>query len=371
MQKVAAFFRREAVLAIALSLALLSLFITPPDALYAGYVDLNVLMMLFCLMTVVSGLQRCGAFRALAGRIVKRARGTRGLCLMLVLACFFSSMLVTNDVALITFVPLTLLLLSFSGERCLLRAVVLETVAANLGSMATPIGNPQNLFLYTRYSLRAGDFFRAVLPLALLSLLSCALLCLLVPDRRVSFSQGGEEAPLNRKLLLFHGALFALCLLCVLKLLPVAACFAAVALLTLLFDRQALFGVDYALLMTFVCFFVFVGNVGRVPAVSQALSGAMAGRETTVSALCSQVVSNVPAAILLAPFTEDAAALLRGVNIGGLGTPIASLASLISLKFYLRRTERQTGRYLLFFSAVNFGLLLFLLLLCGALYPAA
>ncbi len=371
MQKVAAFFRREAVLSIALTLALLSMFITPPDALYAGYVDFSVLMMLFCLMSVVSGLQRCGAFGALAGRIVKRARGTRGLCLMLVLACFFSSMLVTNDVALITFVPLTLLLLSFSGERCLLRTVALETVAANLGSMATPIGNPQNLFLYSHYGLDAGGFFRAVLPLALFSLLLCALLCLLVPDRHVAFSPAREEAPLHRKRLLFHAALFALCLLSVLKVLPVAACFAAVALLTLLFDRPALAGVDYALLLTFVCFFVFVGNVGRVPAVSQALSGAMAGRETAVSALCSQAVSNVPAAILLAPFIEDAAALLRGVNIGGLGTPIASLASLISLKFYLRRAERQTGRYLLFFSAVNFGLLLLLLLICGALYPAA
>lgn len=368
LQKITGFFRREAVLTISLLLALLSLLITPPDALYAGYIDWSVLMMLFCLMAVVAGLQRCGGFQALCGPLARLGKSTRHLALALSMACFFGAMLVTNDVALITFVPLTLLLLGGRDERIVLRTVAIETVAANLGSMATPIGNPQNLFLYTRYALSMGDFLRAVLPLGALSLLLCAALCLLVPAAPVQSAKQSAKNPLDRRALVLHLALLAVCLLAVFKVLSVPVCFLIVLLAALALDRRALLGVDYALLATFICFFVFVGNIGRIEAVSRLLQSAMAGRETFLSALCSQVISNVPTAILLAPFTQEAAALLRGVNIGGLGTPIASLASLISLKFYLRRPGGHTGRYLVFFSVVNFALLV-LLLAADALLP--
>lgn len=351
--RIAAFIRREAVLCIAALCAVCSVPFVPPDAAYLGYFDLRVLCLLFCLMAVVLGLQDCGLFAALAQRLLSGRKQVRLLLLILVLLPFFCSMLVTNDVALITFVPFAILVLGLIGRReLLIRTVVLQTLAANLGSMATPVGNPQNLFLYAAYRLTAGQFFPAVLPLALVSLfgLSTAALCAQAGQIEVTFH---EQVKLGYRRLCLWIGLFALCLLSVFRLLPYEILTAAVLCCTAVFAPQLLSKVDYSLLLTFACFFLFAGNLGRIAPVRDCLTALLAQSTLLSSVLASQVISNVPAAVLLSGFTGDWQGLLMGVNIGGLGTPISSLASLISLKLYLRTEGARPLPYLGLFTLAN------------------
>ncbi len=352
MQKIISFLKSEIVLTVALIAAALSMLVIPPDAAYAAYVDWGVLMLLFSLMTVVAGLKRCGVMDRICAALVTRAKSARMLCMALSLACFFSAMLVTNDVALITFVPLTCALLA-ALPRELILTVTIETIAANLGSMATPIGNPQNLYLYSHYEMPMGTFLRAIGPLTLASLLLVMLCCLLVRRTPPAALTQENARKLPALPLILHGAQFALCLLSVLGALPKWVSFAVVLASTLVCCRPLLLKVDYALLATFVCFFVFVGNLGRIKAVSSLLSSVIAGREMEVGILASQVISNVPAALMLSAFTQDAASLMRGVNLGGLGTLVASLASLISFKLYVKAPGAKTGKYLAVFTALN------------------
>ncbi|MBQ7867073.1 MAG: citrate transporter [Clostridia bacterium] len=352
MKKVWAWLKDEMVLLIALAAALLSMCIVLPDAGYAHYVDWDVLMLLFALMTVVAGLKSCGLMARISAMLIRKAGDTRKLCMALSLACFFSAMLVTNDVALITFVPLTVTLLASMPDKLIL-AVTLETIAANLGSMATPVGNPQNLYLYAHYSMPMGQFLRAVGPLTLASLALVLLGCLLMKKQPVQAEVETAEGNLSGVALWLHAAQFVVCLLSVLNVLPKWLSFVLVLVSTLLYDRLLLKQVDYALLATFVCFFVFVGNLGRINAVSALLGQIIAGREMEVGILASQVISNVPAALMLSGFTENAAALMRGVDLGGLGTLVASLASLISFKLYMKTPGAKAGRYLAVFTVLN------------------
>ena len=346
--------RREPVLCAAAVCALLSMLLTPPSAAYLGYIDFRVLVLLFCLMAVVAGFQLCGVFAVLAQRLLAGERRMRFVTLVLVLLPFFSSMLVTNDVALITFVPFAVLVLGLIGRReRLIYIVVLQTIAANLGSMATPVGNPQNLYLYANYELTAGQFFSVMLPLSLVSLagLSVAALCVKPEGIRVSFAAKAEiQAPARLGLM---AGLFVLRLLSVFRVLPYPALLAVVLAAMLIFDRPLFRKVDYGLLATFFCFFLFAGNVGACPPIHDAIAAAMEGRTALTAGLASQVISNVPAAVLLSGFTADWRGLLIGTNVGGLGTPIASLASLISLKGYLKSPGARPGRYLLVFTAAN------------------
>ena len=349
-----AFARREAVLTISFCCALLSMLAVPPDAGYADYIDLRVLCLLFCLMAVVAGLQQCGLFALLAQRLLSGRRPLRVLYLVLVLLPFFTSMLVTNDVALLTFVPFSVLVLGHIGRpEALIRVVVLQTLAANLGSMATPVGNPQNLFLCSAFALPLGDFLSVVLPPALISLLALAAAALATRGGTVEISFPERARITQPRLFALLCGLFALCLLSVVHVLHYLILTAIVALCLLLCARGLFRQVDYALLATFVCFFVFAGNVGRIEAVRAALESLMRAGAYGTSLLASQVISNVPAAVLLAGFTDNWRALLAGVNIGGLGTPIASLASLISLKLYLRAEHASLPRYLAVFTAAN------------------
>ncbi len=355
MKKVAAFLKAEIVLTISLLAALVSMLFVAPDAAYAGYVDWNVLMLLFALMAVVAGLKKCGLMDRLSGALMQKAGDSRKLCMALSLACFFSAMLITNDVALITFVPLTTALLA-AKPMALMLTVTIETIAANLGSMATPIGNPQNLYLYAHYEMPIGRFFASILPLTAVSLALVVLACFLVRPETVLLSEREKKA-VAPKALWLHAAQFAVCLLCVLNVLPKWVCFAAVLVSTFVYDKALLKQVDYALLLTFVCFFVFVGNLGRIPAISAALGGALAGNELELGILCSQVISNVPAALMLSGFTQDACQLMRGVDLGGLGTLVASLASLISFKLYMKTPGAKAGRYLGIFTGMNLAFL--------------
>lgn len=357
MAHVRSFVRREPVLLISLLAALVSCVFVPPDAGYLSYVDFRTLALLYCLMAVVAGLRRAGLFAALAHTVCARARTTRAIALTLVSLCFFSSMLITNDVALLTFVPFAVVILGRKEHaKALAHVVVLQTVAANLGSMLTPVGNPQNLYLYSHYGLALSDFFSATLPVWLLSLALLAGGCFLLPGAPLELFLG-EEPGLEKKSLLVYGALFAVCLLAVLRLLAWPVMLLAVVAALLVYDRQTLLKPDFLLLLTFAAFFVFAGNLARIEALDSLLRSLLAGREYLTAVLASQVISNVPAALLLSGFTDQARALLLGVNIGGLGTPIASLASLIGLKLYSHSSYARAGRFLLEFTAVNLALL--------------
>ena len=363
MARIRTFLRREPVFLIAALAALICCFFVPPDRGYWDYLDWRTLSLLYCLMTVVVGLRQAGLFSHMAHLFCEKAGSLRAMGVLLVLLCFFSSLLITNDVALLTFVPFAVVLLGMAGqEKALTYIVVLQTVAANLGSMLTPVGNPQNLYLYSFYGLGMGAFLRITLPIWVLSLLLVLAACLLLPAKALPVFLG-EEPGMDKKGLLGYLALFGVCLLTVLRLLPWPVMLGILLVSLLVWDRKTLGKADFMLLLTFVAFFIFAGNLARLDAVDRLLRGLLRGREYWTALLTSQVISNVPAALLLSRFTEQGKELVLGVNVGGLGTPIASLASLISLKLYSHAEHAHTGRFLLLFTAVN---LLFLLLLSAA-----
>lgn len=364
MGKILGFVRREPVLTAASAAAIVSCFFVPPDAGYAGYIDFRTLALLYSLMAVVAGLRKAGVFSVLADTLCSHAGSTRTIGFILVALCFFGSMLITNDVALLTFVPFSVVVLGMAGRpQDLVRVVVLQTVAANLGSMLTPVGNPQNLYLYSHYNIPMADFFAATLPVWLLSLALIAAACFLIPRAGISVKLEGKPE-VDRKALTLGLLLFGVCLLTVVRVLDWRIMLAVVILALAIFDRKALLGADFMLLLTFVAFFVFAGNLARLDAVDSLLRRLLAGREYLTSLAASQVISNVPAALLLSGFTDNARALLLGTNVGGLGTPIASLASLISLKLYFRSEGARPGRFMAEFTAANVVLLVLLSAFC-------
>ncbi len=355
--------KKEKVLCIALILAVVSAFFVHPDRAYAGYVDVRVLALLFCLMLLVKGFQDIGLLDRLILWMFGGVRNSRWLCLILILLCFFSSMLVTNDVALLTFVPFALLTLKRCGQdKLTIRVVVLQTMAANLGSMFTPIGNPQNLYLFSVSGMSMASFWRTMFPVTLLSLALLLAAVLSLPGEAVQLEMRQERQQLPKRELIVYCGLFLLNLLVVFRLVswkPVLAI--TIAAVLGIGKRKLLLQVDYALLLTFAAFFVLVGNIGRISIVSETIARILSGREILVSALFSQVLSNVPAAILLSGFTEDFAGLLVGTNIGGLGTLIASMASLISYKLYAAKPKARKGEFMLIFTLYNvFGLIVLL-----------
>lgn len=367
--------KKETVLCVAVLLALVSMVFVRPDMQYAEYLDYRVLALLFCLMAIMEGFKQTGLFNRLAAVLLKKASTTRQLYLVLVLLCFFTSMWITNDVALLTFVPFAILVLSMAGlQKEMIPVVVFQTIAANLGSMLTPVGNPQNLYLYSLSGMGMGEFLVIMAPLTIVSLFLVLAACLIRKKDKLNQelfrnmdgqNEGASvtEFRNNRIKNLILAVLFLLSLLSVARLLSWQILL-GITLITCV--GLKVFGggelllkrVDYGLLLTFVAFFVFIGNMGRIEAVRIILSEMLAGRELLLSFGCSQIISNVPAAILLSGFTGDYAALLKGVNIGGLGTLIASLASLISYKLFARAGEQDAkmgskGKYFVYFTAWN------------------
>lgn len=359
------FLKHDPVLAAALLLAAASSFLIPPSVAYLGYIDFHVLALLFSLMLVVAGLQKSGAFDLLTEQLLSHVRSTRALAAVLVGVCFFTSMLITNDVALITFVPLAILLLGGEeNEKLLMFVIVLQTIAANLGSGLTPLGNPQNLYLYSLSGMDLGEFLSVML---LPTLLSAALLiAAIITIRPVSINKPASGKPVEKdtvRQMLPWLVLFALCMLAVLHVVHYLIMLAIVTASVILIDRSLLKKADYGLLLTFIGFFVFIGNMKSIPAVSEVLSSLVGGRELIVGVLLSQVISNVPAAMLLSGFTTDYAKLLLGVNLGGLGTLIASMASMISYKIYAGTAGSKPGKYFILFTAMNILFLAILLLI--------
>ena len=369
-ENLARFFRQETVLCAALALAALSMLLVPPDAAYSSYIDFRTLAILFCLMGAMSGLQKTGVFQWTAQALLSRVKKTRQLVWILVLLCFFSSMAVTNDVALLTFVPFTFTVLHMLGaeakKRLIVPVVVLQTVAANLGSMLTPIGNPQNLYLYGRAGLSPGAFVLLMLPYTCVSLLlilawSTAQTRTCSAPIAVSFQEqvrlSGKGASLAVYLLLF-----VVDLLTVARAVPYPLALILTVVGLLLTDKSVFARVDYSLLLTFVGFFIFIGNMGRLPVFYRFLQQIVSGNELLAGAAASQIISNVPAALLLSGFTSDFSPLIIGVNIGGLGTLIASMASLISYKLVVWEEGAVKGAYFRCFTWTNLAFLVLLLL---------
>ena len=359
--------KREAVLSAAAALALLSMLWVPPDGAYLSYVDWRTMAQLFCLMAVMAGLRELGVFSRLGRQLLRRVRSARQLECVLVFLCFFTSMAITNDVALLTFVPFSMEVLTLAGrEERAVPVVVFQTVAANLGSMATPIGNPQNLYLYSKSGMKISDFLMLMLPYNVAALIFLTIWATVICHHNSTSVCSTNlikrmPAQANQKIILLDVILFIVCLLVVVRVLPYGIAFAIVLICTLCADRTTLRDVDYSLLLTFVAFFVFIGNLGRIPAFSNWLQSILAGREVIVAVLASQVTSNVPAALLLSGFTVKTDALIIGTNLGGLGTLIASMASLISYRQIAREVPEDKSRYFKLFSASNLIFLAILL----------
>lgn len=367
MKKSIAFVKKEPVFCVAMVLAVLSMCVAGVSEKYLTYIDINVLILLFALMAVVAGLREKGVFNYISEKVLTYCHTLRGLGFLMCMVNFFMSMLITNDVALITFVPLSLLILEGQREKDKIVIIVLETIAANLGSMLSPIGNPQNLYLFTYGEYGVGEFILTMLPLTLVALVLLCIVSLFLPRTPLEApktNKGKHEENVSKGKrvwgIILYLLLFAVCLLAVFHVLAHWIVLLVVVGVLLVFERRILLKVDYILILTFVAFFIFIGNLGEAEAVRSFLTRLISGREGYVGILASQVFSNVPAAMLLSTFSEDIKALLWGVNIGGLGTLIASMASLISYKYYAAQEKSNIGRFMMVFTVGNVVMLVVL-----------
>lgn len=368
LHRLCLFIKNETVLSIAVILAVISSFFVKPDRDYLGYIDFRTLALLFCLMAVMAGLQKTGVFNALAKSMLRRIHSIRSLTFVLVMLCFFFSMIITNDVALITFVPFTFTVLHMVDDnvknRLIIPVVAMQTIAANLGSMLTPIGNPQNLYLQSISGLGVGEFISLMLPYTVISFLLLSLWIFISREKggiEISFVKKSNIS--GKKNIIIYIIAFAICLLTVARVIDYKLTLLIVVALVSAADYKIFAKVDYTLLLTFAAFFVFIGNVGRIPVFEAYIQSVIRGRECITGVLSSQLISNVPAALLLSGFTDNFKDLITGVNLGGLGTLIASMASLISFKLLGHENKRLRGKYLIYFTLSN---ILFLAILLAA-----
>ena len=363
IKKIKEFIAKETVLCVAALCAILTMVLIPPDREYLHYIDFRVLCLLLCLMAVVAGLKAVGTFHWLTYQLLRRIRSGRMLSITLVLLPFFCAMFVTNDVALIIFIPFTLMLLDQLGcSHSIIPVTVFQTIAANLGSMATPVGNPQNLYLYAFYDIGIGDFFSVTLPLTAVSLISLSILSIPLLPKNLPEQELEHAHISSAKDLLVYFILFVLCLLTVFRIIPYPLTTAITVAAILFVERKLLKEIDFMLLLTFVCFFTVSENLGRMDAVRSFLQQLLRWNTLLTAVGTSQVISNVPAAVVLSGFTDQWRQLLAGVNIGGLGTPIASLASLITMKFYMAWPGAKITKFIRYFTVANLiGLAILLL----------
>lgn len=358
-------FRNEPVTMVSFLLAIFSIFLVPFDNNYIDYINFKTLGTLLTLMIIMSGLSGQGFFRKIARKLLDKVTKLRTLGLVLVLLCFFFAMFITNDVALITFVPFTVEVLMMADQKKnLIPIIVLQTIAANLGSMLTPIGNPHNLYLYDLADMKPFEFIGMMLPYALISFVLLVVITCIVTgshtlkvDDVKSDIQIGYITPQRTAVYII---LFVLSLTIILRVLPYYIVLGIVLLAVLIIDRKNLLEVDYFLLLTFIFLFVFIGNMKRVDLVNDFLSRIVIGNEFSVSLATSQFISNVPATILISGMTTDYKAVCIGTDFGGLGTLIASMASLISFKLYGRLPGSKKGKYILTFTGFSIVFLIFL-----------
>lgn len=362
MKRLIHIMKANAVMLIAMALAAVTMIIVPPDEEYIGYFDFKTLTCLFTVLCVVCALRNVRFFYTLAEKIIKRFKNARLAVLALVYITFIGSMLIANDMALLTFLPLGyFVLVSSKKEKYMCVTFILQNIAANLGGMLTPFGNPQNLYLYSRFNIPDGEFILIMLPCFLLAILMITAACLIF-IKPEPLEVTGVERRLPPVRVSVYLALFVFSILCVFRFIPYVFALIIIPVAILLMDRRALLDVDYGLLLTFVFFFIFSGNMARIDAVRDLFSMLLDKSTLVVSAISCQFMSNVPTAILLSQFTDNYKELLLGVNIGGCGTIISSLASLITFREYAQHNPGKSGRYLLVFSAFNFTFLITMLL---------
>lgn len=370
MRKITSTIRNNPILCISGLLALISCFFVLPDMQYLSYINVRVLAILFGLMLIVAALGHIGTFDVLTNKLLSKVKTYRGISLLMSLLSFFLSMFLTNDVSLVTLVPFAIMVLAPFGEnRKLMFTLIIMTVAANLGSMLTPIGNPQNLYLYDNYKIALPEFLLLMIPYSALSLaLIVALTFILVKGSdKLPPLKNTEVKKLSFVKLLIYFALFVLNILTVVGYVHFLISLGVTVSAMLIMDRKSFKKADYNLLATFVFFFILIGNIGRIDAITGALSGLVSSYPVPAAILSSQIISNVPAAMLLSAFTDDGKSLIIGTNLGGLGTLIASMASLITYRFHAKFSKEQkekTGgkqdNYILNFTIINVVMLVIL-----------
>ena len=367
LHNITQFCKKNIVMLIALLAATTTSIIIKPDKQYLEYFDFKTLTCLFCVLAVVCALKNIRFFYMLAHKIVRVFKTARASVLALVYVTFIGSMLIANDMALLTFLPLGFLVLTTTGkEKYMAFTFIMQNIAANLGGMLTPFGNPQNLYLYTKFAIPTGEFM-GIMALPFLISIILITVCCLIFVKSEPLELGEEKISLPPLKTAVYLLLFTLSIVIVFRVIPYQIGLVIIPLVLLFLDRKALVEVDYPLLLTFVFFFIFAGNMSRIEPVKNLFSSLLDKNTLIVSALSCQVISNVPSSILLSQFTTNYKDLLLGVNIGGVGTLIASLASLITLREFIKHNHGKTKSYVLQFSAFNFGFLILLLLFCSIL----
>ena len=352
--KIQNFAKTNAVFLIALFLAIATSFIIKPDEEFLGYLDFKTLACLFCTLAVVCALKNIKFFTILARKIISATGSLRSAVMALVFITFFGSMLIANDMALITFLPLGYYVLTSTGKEDHMAFVfVMQNIAANLGGMLTPFGNPQNLYLYSKFNISNAEFVSIMLIPFLTATAIIIVCCMFVKNEKIEPCEK-LELSLNKPLTAIYSVLFAISIAIVFRVIPYYIGTVIVLVGILICDRRALKKVDYGLLLTFVCFFIFAGNMSRIGAVRELFTTLLDKNTLLVSVLSCQFISNVPSAILLSQFTDNYRELLRGVNIGGAGTLIASLASLITFREYTSHNKGKALKYLGVFTLLNF-----------------
>lgn len=350
----------QPVLCVAIVAMLVTCVMVPVDGKYLDYFNMQTLATLFCTLAVVSAFSHIHVFEILSKNIIIRLSNLRNAVLALVFITFFGSMLLANDMALLTFLPLGYFVLhKTDNEKAMAFTFIMQNIAANLGGMLTPFGNPQNLYLYAYYQIGTLEFMQIMFPGFFMATLLILAICLFVKPEPLTLKRD-EGYVLDKQKTFIYSALFVFSILIVFRVVPYALGTAVVVLALLFLDKAALKEVNYPLLLTFCVFFVFSGNAARIPAVNELFSNLLPKNTLLFGILSCQCISNVPSAVLLSHFTMDYASLLPAVNIGGLGTPIASLASLITLTEFKKRQPQNLGKYILLFTGLN---LLFLVVL--------
>ena len=356
-QRVPGMVKKNVVMVVAMVAAIVTCFFVPPDKAYLDYFDVKTLTCLFCVLAVVCALKNIHFFYILAKKIVRAFKNARMSILALVYITFIGSMLIANDMALLTFLPLGLFVLNSTGKgRYMAFTFIMQNIAANLGGMLTPFGNPQNLYLYTAFNIPNLEFMKIMAPPFVVAVALITLCCVIfVKPEPLELKEDTTTLPAGRATV--YLLLFALAIAIVFRGIPYWIGLLVIPTVLIFMDRKALKMVDYPLLLTFVFFFVFSGNMARIEGVRKLFSMLLEKSTLLFSVISCQVISNVPSAILLSQFTENYRDLLLGVNIGGVGTLIASLASLITFREYTRQNKGKTGYYILLFSAFNFAFL--------------
>lgn len=361
-EKIFNFIKSEVVLTVATVLAIITMFFVPIDKEYLSYFDYNTLICLFCMLAVVAGLKSTNVFELVSRKLIGLFHTRRAVIYTLVFGTFFFDMIVANDMSLITFLPLTYIVLhSTKNDKYLAFTFIMQTIAANMGGMITPYGNPQNLYLYSYYNIETTEFFSILFAQVITVAILLWICCAFVPNENLKLRKSSKII-ISKKTLIVYAILFVLVILSVFRVVPYLLTLAIVLITIFIMDRKRFKQVDYALISTFCVFFVFSGNMARIPQIKTFISEIVVKNTLLAGIISCQFISNVPTAIFLSKFTQNYRDLLISVNIGSLGILISSLASLITLKEFLKHQPKNFFKYLGMFTVFNTMFLIVLLL---------